>query len=165
MKNTKRIAFSLVEVTLALGVAGFCLLAVFALLPIGVQTNQTAFSQTAAATILADVVADMRAAGLAATTAQYGITFGTRKDLYFDAEDRCSTDLGGTVQCGSGGSWSPAIQPRYRVVIKFPSATTNATCARVVISWPATGNIVDPSASDTPVAGSIETVAAFNRLP
>src|SRR5438552_15177106 len=53
--------FSLVEVTLALGVAGFCLIAVFGLLPIGVQTNQRALSQTAATAILSSVVADMRA--------------------------------------------------------------------------------------------------------
>src|SRR5437016_1438985 len=55
-------AFSLVELTLALGVAAFCLLAVFGLMPIGVQTNRNTISQTAAANIMAAVTADMRAA-------------------------------------------------------------------------------------------------------
>src|SRR6266478_5842762 len=55
-------AFSLVEVTLALGIAAFCLLAVFGLMPIGVQTNRNTTSQTAAANIMAAVIADMRAA-------------------------------------------------------------------------------------------------------
>src|SRR5947208_1971523 len=55
-------AFSLVEVTLALGIAAFCLLAVFGLMPIGVQTNRNANSQSAAANIMAAVVADLRAA-------------------------------------------------------------------------------------------------------
>ena len=41
-------AFSLVEVTLALGVAAFCLIAVFGLMPVGVQTNRNATSQTGA---------------------------------------------------------------------------------------------------------------------
>src|SRR5438874_9708713 len=54
-------AFSLVEVTLALGVAAFCLLAVFGLMPIGVQTNRNATSQTAATNVMSAVIADMRA--------------------------------------------------------------------------------------------------------
>src|SRR5437667_9070298 len=54
-------AFSLVELTLALGVAAFCLLAVFGLMPIGVQTNRNATSQTRATNIMAAVMADLRA--------------------------------------------------------------------------------------------------------
>src|SRR5205814_10489084 len=54
-------AFSLVEVTLALGVAAFCLLAVFGLMPIGLQTNRNTISQSAAANIIAAVVADLPA--------------------------------------------------------------------------------------------------------
>ena len=46
-------AFSLVEVTLALGIAAFCLIAVFGLMPVGVQTNRNATSQTAATNIIA----------------------------------------------------------------------------------------------------------------
>ena len=55
-------AFSLVEVTLALGIAAFCLMAVFGLVPVGVQTNRNATSQTAATNILSSVVSDIRAA-------------------------------------------------------------------------------------------------------
>jgi type II secretory pathway pseudopilin PulG len=54
-------AFSLVEITLALGVAAFCLLAVFGLVPVGVQTNRNATSQTAATNVMSAVIADMRA--------------------------------------------------------------------------------------------------------
>ena len=54
-------AFSLVELTLALGVAAFCLIGVFGLMPAGVQTNRNATSQTGAASIMAAVVADLRA--------------------------------------------------------------------------------------------------------
>src|SRR5262245_14540657 len=55
-------AFSLTELTLALGVAAFCLLTVFGLVPIGVQTNRNATSQTTATNIAALAVADLRAA-------------------------------------------------------------------------------------------------------
>ena len=68
-------AFSLVELTLALGIAAFCLIAVFGLMPVGVQTNRNATSQTAATNIIASVIADMRATP-ATTSAQYGIQFG-----------------------------------------------------------------------------------------
>ena len=92
-------AFSLVEVTLAIGVAGFCLIAVFALLPVGIQTNQHAIAQTAAVSIFSAVVADMRA-----TSAQFGIAVPADASnasgsttLYIDGEgrvvpsaDRCS---------------------------------------------------------------------------
>jgi uncharacterized protein (TIGR02598 family) len=155
-QNLRRSGFSLVEVTLALGVAGFCLLALMALLPIGVKTNQTAFSQTAAATILSDIVADMRAARLAATSPQYLINFSSTQGqhLCFDSE-------GGFANCTP--PTAPPANSRYRVVVTiFPSdATHYATYANVKISWPA---VVDPSTTAKVPAGSIETVAAFDRF-
>ena len=54
-------AFSLVEVTLALGIAAICLVALFGLMPVGVQTSRSATSQTAATNIVAAVIADLRA--------------------------------------------------------------------------------------------------------
>src|SRR6478752_4127257 len=62
-------AFSLVEVTLALGIAAFCLIAVFGLMPIGVQTNRNTISQTAATSIIASVLADLRTAARATASA------------------------------------------------------------------------------------------------
>src|SRR5256714_10296143 len=83
--RTRRNAFSLTELTLALGVAAFCLLAVFGLMPVGVQTNRNATSQTAATNVIAAVVADLRAIPKTGTTSsQFAIQFGQPKDLYFD---------------------------------------------------------------------------------
>ena len=61
MKQRSKLAFSLVEVTLALGVAAFCLIAIFGLMPVGVQTTRNATSQTTSTNIVAAVVADLRA--------------------------------------------------------------------------------------------------------
>src|SRR5256884_2039571 len=84
--------FSLVEVTLALGVAAFCLIALLGLLPLGMQTNQSAVSQTAAASILSSLVADLRATARSnPTSPQYDITFGTAKLLYVDDQGRVVT--------------------------------------------------------------------------
>ena len=74
--------FSLLEVTIALGIAAFCLITLLGLLPLGMQTNQSAISQTAAASVLSSVVADLRATPKAnPTSPQYDIMFGTEKLL------------------------------------------------------------------------------------
>jgi uncharacterized protein (TIGR02598 family) len=142
--------FSLVEVTLALGVAAFCLIALFGLLPLGIQTNQSSISQTAAASILSSVVADLRATPKTSpTSSQYSITFEGATVLYFDAEGRDVTPT------------DPAANPRYRLTIKFPAnpgGTFAPTFANLKVSWPPT---VNPEA--TLPAGFVETFAAFDR--
>ena len=55
-------AFSLIELTFSLGIAAFCLITVFGLMPVSVQTNRNSTSQSAAANIMAGVIADLRAA-------------------------------------------------------------------------------------------------------
>src|SRR5437867_7336907 len=60
--RAKTTAFSLVEVTLALGVAAFCLIAVLGLLPTGLKTQQASTEQTTANTIVSQIVADLNAA-------------------------------------------------------------------------------------------------------
>ena len=62
MKNLPAaVAFSLVELTLALGIAALCLITVFALVPVAVLTNRNSTSQTKATNIAALAVADLRA--------------------------------------------------------------------------------------------------------
>ena len=136
-------AFSLVEVTLALGIAAFCLIAVIGLVPVAALTNRNATSQTAATNVIASVVADMRAT-TSSTSPQYGITFGTAKTLYFDGAGQFATSLG--------------TNSRYRVRITFPSSPSGLSYADVKATWPAP---VDP-ATTTP-GGSVEIFAAFDR--
>src|SRR6266498_1552328 len=54
-------AFSLVEITLAIGVAAFCLITVLGLLPIALKTQQASVQQTTATEILSQAAADLRA--------------------------------------------------------------------------------------------------------
>jgi uncharacterized protein (TIGR02598 family) len=142
--------FSLVEVTLALGIAGFCLIALFGLLPLGIQTNQSALSQTAAASVLSSVVADLRATPRASSTSrQYDITFGTAKFLYVDNVGRAVSPT------------DPNAAPRYQIAITFPTSPAGAfapTFVSLKVTWPA---LADP-ATTTP-GGCLETFAAFNR--
>jgi hypothetical protein len=141
---------SLIEVTMALGVAAFCLVALFGLLPLGLQTNQSSISQTAAASALSSVVADLRATPKSSLTSpQYDVRFGTTKVLYLNGEGRSVDPTG------------PSATPRYRVMITFPPGpigTFAPTFASLKITWPA---LVDP-ATATP-AGFVETFAALDR--
>jgi len=154
MKKQSKCAFSLVEVTLALGIAAFCLIAIFGLMPVGVQTNRNATSQTAASNIIASVIADMRATA-SSTSRQYGITFGIAKTLYFDGAGECSIDVNGSTAV-DGSSWSPPLQTRYRLNITFPLSLTGLSYADVKLMWPA-------AAAPANASGSVEAFAAFDR--
>lgn len=146
MTGNSSSGFSLVEVTLALGIASLCLIAVFGLVPIGVQTNRTAIAQTAAVSILSSVTADLRSTPQANTTsAVFGIPFGTTTTLYFNGE----------------GTFSPVIDvnSRYRLVVTFPASPAGSfapTFASLRVTWPAAADPLSPS-------GSTETFAAFDR--
>jgi type II secretory pathway pseudopilin PulG len=158
-------AFSLVEVTLALGIAAFCLIAVFGLIPVGVQTNRNSTSQTAATSILASVVSDIRTTARAtpgvAPSTLYRIiipapgSIGNPQTRYFDGEGRCSTDPAGSFR-PDGSSWVPPIQTRYQLNIAFPLGATGVTYADLKVIWP-----VAPT--PTNASGSVETFAAFGR--
>jgi uncharacterized protein (TIGR02598 family) len=142
--NCKNASFSLVEVTLALGIAAFCLIAVFGLMPIGVQTNRNAASQTAATNIISAVVADLRATPKTSTTSsQFAIQFGQSKDLYFN---------------GTGGFVpdTPDANSRYHLNITFPSSPTGLPYADLKVTWPAAATAANAS-------GSLEMFAAFDR--
>jgi len=144
MRSRNAAAFSLVEVTLALSVAAFCLIAVFGLMPVSVQTNRNATSQTAATNIIAAVVADLRATPKTnATSSQFALTFGTDATRYFDGLGRASASLGS--------------DSRYRLRITW-GGTAGLRYANLKVTWPAP---VDPAAT-TP-SGSVQTFAAFDR--
>jgi uncharacterized protein (TIGR02598 family) len=139
-------AFSLVEITVALGIGAFCLIAVFGLLPIGVKTNRDASSQTTATAILCNVIADMRSTPNATTTStQYQITFGNTRTLYFDGAGHFDT--------------SASPDSRYQLNVTFPSAgggTFAPIYANLNVRWPA-------NAAATSASGSVEMFVAFDR--
>ena len=58
---SRRFAFSLVEVVLALGIATFGILIIVALLPAGIQSTKDSLEETGAINVLSEVVADREA--------------------------------------------------------------------------------------------------------
>ena len=146
-------AFSLVEITLALGVAAFCLLGVFGLVPVGVQTNRNATSQTAATSVIAAVVADLRATPrCVGTSTQFQITLGTgpgcpstidpsAATLYFDGTGQFATSIGANSRYQLKVTWYGSSALRY---------------ADLKVTWPAAATTANSS-------GSAEMFAAFDR--
>ncbi len=150
-------AFTLVEVTLALGMAAISLIAIFALLPVGLQTSYSAAEQTASNDILVTVIADLRATaptsppGNDATSAQFGINIpgnsggaGSTVALYFDSQGRVLPSPDGS---------------RYRLTVTFlpnRGGPRTATFADLKMTWPA---VAEPANA----LGSAETFIALDR--
>jgi type II secretory pathway pseudopilin PulG len=158
MKRRSHCAFSLVELTLALGIAAFCLIAVFGLVPVGVQTNRNATSQTAATNILSSVVSDIRASpkGTGASV-QYGIrrSKGNITTVCFDGQGVSTPPQPSNAPCPGGNS-------RYRLYVRiYPIGAQLpylASYAYLKVVWPAA---VDPLSPTITPSGSVETVATF----
>jgi Tfp pilus assembly protein PilV len=151
------VAFSLVEVTIALGVAGFCLIAILGLLPAGLNTNQNSVRQTTANGILSSIVADLRATTTGTQSNLFQIPFsgtGTTQRLCCDGNGACAlTSSGGSgggdndSQGGGSGSGSQCANAIFSVKVTFPNSgggdndqgggsSLSITTADVTVTWP-----------------------------
>ena len=176
-------AFSLVEVTLALGIMAFCLLAVFGLLPTGLNSDKAAIQQTAAAGMAVALAADLRQTPATAANAtvaqspQFFIAVPTLSGQGSVIHTRFLTDDGAWASSTPTTAPDPAApdpnadpsqNPRYRATLVFTRKDTAnttdrmATAVRVLVTWPA---LADPSGTGLPVkfSGSFETMIALDR--
>lgn len=146
--NRSQNAFSLVEVTVALGIAAFCLIAIFGLLPTGMTSNKSSIEQTAAVNLLTAIDADLRSTPASiAQSSQFRIPVSAAggPTTKFISED--------------GQLVASADEARYLLSIWMrppASDSKQATTARLLITWPAQADIVD-------AVGSVETVVALDR--
>ncbi len=158
-------AFSLVEVTLALGIAVFCLVVVFGLLTVGINTSSLSVEQTNASNLLAAVASDLRTApntfpkgSVAATTYVYQLSVPAAGTTASTSPTTLYLDLDGRY-ISSTISTNPQfdIRSRYQLNVWFtPGTGRNATLARVVLSWPASVSLANAS-------GTVETMVALDR--
>lgn len=145
---TKPCGFSLVELTLALGVASVCFMAILGLLPAGLQTNHDAIQQIASADILGSVIADLRATpatiprGEAASSQQFAINIPANP---------IGAPMTSTLFFGSEGQFSasPNSKSRYRLTITFlPNIGSRAaTLVDLKMTWPADASPVNAISS------------------
>ena len=145
--------FSLVEVTLALGIAAFCLLAVFALIPVAALTSRNATSQTSATNIISAVVADLRATPKAPvqTSTQFGISFNTNARLYFDGTGQFTTSLSTNSRYQLNVTWN-SMDP----AAGCSTGSSGMPCADFKVTWPA-------AATPANASGSTQMLVAFDR--
>ena len=143
MKRQLTTAFSLVEVTIALGVIAVGLIAVFGLLPIGVNSNQASIQQTATSAILTAISEDLRATP---KTENRSFLFKIR------------IPEGDTLYFKESGTVDVPGNSRYRASVSFtPSSNRLATTGRILLAWPA-------QQDDTSNAkGTIEAFVALDR--
>jgi uncharacterized protein (TIGR02598 family) len=147
--------FSLVEVTLALGVAAFCLITVFGLIPVALMTQQASVRQTAAAAIISQIVADLRAAMRlppGQQSKQFSLTghwaaMASPDQLYF------TTD--GTFITGSTNQQTAPTNAVFAAAVTYLKPPTETTSlADITVTWPAQAAVP---------TGKVETFAAINR--
>jgi type II secretory pathway pseudopilin PulG len=164
-------AFSLVEVTLALGVAAFALLAILGMLPTSIKTHQAIIQQTTANSIISQIFSALRAdvrlpPGQESKACpdppdpnqpcQWSNLHGHWRDravpdtLYFTKEAKQT----GTI---NGSPPADAVF-RAKITYRFPPTDTTSL-ADITVSWPAQ---VDPAADGVP-AGLVTTFVAVNR--
>jgi uncharacterized protein (TIGR02598 family) len=144
LRSRSQKAFSLVELTLAMGVSSFCLLSILGVLPVGLASNQNSRERTAAASLARGIVADLRA--LAQTPSltsspQYALQLSRAFSEVYLAED--------------GTKLPDKENARYLATV-----TTNASSptafVNIRITWPAAA-----TAADAP--GFYETATAICR--
>jgi Tfp pilus assembly protein PilV len=165
-------AFSLVEVTMALAVAVFCLVSVFGLLPVGITTTQTSIQQTAAANIARAIISDLRTTPVTQPASDqnspnYKITIPataaqTIKHTIFLLDDGTAS---GAEDQDAVANTNPNLTPKYRATLIFTPSNNSqktATQVRILITWPA---MADRSTAATPTnfTGSYETFTALDR--
>lgn len=177
-KRTRSIlAFSLVEVTVALGVIGFCLLTIIGLLAVGINSTRSSTVQTSAANLLTAVTSDLEA--VPNITPSYGLT--TAKGTV--AQPAGGRGINGSPIYGlslpvvggatttttkfyagdNGLTNATAATSLYQVNIWITPANTattpphQETFAHVLVTWPAAAPYTTPQ-------GYVEDVVAINRM-
>lgn len=163
-------AFTLVEVSLAMGVASFCLLSVLGLVPVGITSNQNASEQTAAVGIATAVSADLHGTHTTGrTTSRFGFVIppagGNSVQTLFFSQDGTPIESQALAQ-GTAVTYSITTHPRYRATVTCQAEDSNVPASptprnktfkvRVQITWPAVADFTTAPPSN--FLGSLETL-------
>jgi type II secretory pathway pseudopilin PulG len=157
----KTAAFSLVEVVLAIGIAAFALIAMLAMLPVGLKVQQTSIHETIANKILSQIIGDMSAAvrvhgsGNGNSTnflIHLPPTSGSPWSPYNQLPSTAYFANDGNYLGGSAGAVFTAT-----IIYVATNAANTTALVHIVVSWPSQQTDL------TKVAGSVETLVDINR--
>lgn len=155
LRSRSQKAFSLVELTLAMGVSSFCLLSILGVLPVGLESNHNSRERTAAASLARGIVADLRALAQTpslASSPQYGIKASDTLSQIYLAED--GTKLP-DKPAADGTKLPDKENARYLATVTTNAASPTAF-VNIRITWPA-------AAAADKAPGFYETATAIGR--
>ena len=124
LRGSKR-AFSLLEVTLAVGIAGFCLLAIVGMLPLGLSNNLSSIHQAAAASLTGGIIADLRSTPKTTNASpRYGVPFSTGTARW-------------SASFSDDGTPSTTASAPYLATVAINLDANLLAAVNVKITWPA----------------------------
>lgn len=152
-------AFSLVEVTIAIGIASFCLLAVVGLLPVGLGTLKVSRDEAGAARALHQIAQSIRSATVDAD-GNY-VASGAYTNVTWTTTGTASMTLNGLSL--SGLPTSSGVDQRLiaRVELTPPSNTSATGKALVTVAWPKRATWNGGASKWTNAQGSLSTWVIF----
>jgi uncharacterized protein (TIGR02598 family) len=141
MKTAKKnSAFSLVEVSVALGISAFCLTSIVGLLPVGLRRNQDALEQTVAANCALAIASDLRITKPGNSCLSYNFAIPPANAMDADTQTVYLADDGSTTgNVNQPPNMTGPSPSRYRATVTFTSdpVTKGAVTAHILITWPA----------------------------
>ena len=170
--------FTLVEVVLALGLLTFVGVALMALLPVGIRSNQVSAEESEAANLLTMLESDLRGTHPSANSGKsrhFGLTLpytlnaggqtvlntAVQINTFSPSYSTGWTDRGAVVP------YTATSHPRYQASViytQLPTATTPGSPiqARLIVNWPAI-SAQSPASLTSPksVSGFVETWVTF----
>jgi len=157
-RDARITAFSLVEVVLAMGIVSFALIVMFALLPIGLKSNNDSMGESQGVNLLQALIADRKASAYTNYSSSYNIP----------ALTNVTSQMTGTLYVMEDGVTTNALATAARYCVSYTvypatniySGATNAPVSgppqpvsiNFRVSWPA---------AQTNRPSSVETIATF----
>ena len=145
-----RLAFSLVEVTLALGIASFAIVLLVALLPIGLRSTRDSLEESAALNVIAAVVADRQATPYDTASTLYQLPALTPGMTVSSNSFGVSKDNDFIPSSNPAGLTTARFRVDYRLTPPVSASLAPFVC-QLKVSWPAS----------SPTPTTVETVVTF----
>lgn len=160
--------FSLIEVTIALGITAFCLVPIIGMLPVGLRSLKNSTEQAAAAAIVNQIAITIRNASSENGQDFVGYFAGdaqTGKIVSYKAgSGSASLNLGMLALSGSPTAISFDQRFKTQVTILPPSAADPLGTAIISVAWPAASNPTWNASTnkwDNKAEGSVTTAVKF----
>jgi type II secretory pathway pseudopilin PulG len=158
-------AFSLVEVTIALGLLAFCLVALIGLLPMALGSVRSARAEAAAVNALRQIASSIRSAVPGNQPLAYRAT-GPYDSLSWSlGGGTITTNLQYVSESGFPATGSTEGKFAARIELTPPADLGTPGTARISVAWPSQAEWDETSARWKNADGSVSTWTVFLAVP